>query len=161
MPRPQRSEPPVASGTSLEEMARLEPPRYDPLTLRGVSDEATERFERGMQRYRKADYAGAVVDLRAAADLDPDAAHIRFFLGIAHLMLGQDNAAVDRLRATIALGDSAYLDEAHWYLAKAFLRRRDLRAAETQLKRLLQLGGSRSDEARRLLTQIERLQRSG
>ena len=34
------------------------------------------------------------------------------------------------LQATIALGDSPYLEDAHWYLAKAFLRRKDLGAAE-------------------------------
>ena len=77
-------------------------------------------------------------------------------------MLGQDDAAIDRLRATIALGDSAYLEEAHWYLAKAFLRRKDLGAAETELKTLIQLRGSKSGEAGRLLTQVERLKdRSG
>ena len=130
--------------------------RYKAPTLRGVPDEATERFQRGMEHYRQADYAAAVGDLRTAAELDPDAAHIRFFLGISHLMLGQDDAAIDRLRATIALGDSPYLEEAHRYLAKAFLRRNDLGAAETQLKRLIQLRGSWSDEAQRLLTQVER-----
>jgi len=89
--------------------------------------------------------------------LDPDAPHIVFFLGISHLMLGQDDAAIAGLRATIALGDSPYLEEAHWYLAKAFLRRNDLRAAETQLRTLIDLRGSGRAEARRLLTQVETL----
>jgi tetratricopeptide (TPR) repeat protein len=156
-PRPQQPEARVAPGPSLEELARVEPPRYEPLRLRGAPDEATEQFKRGMERYRMADYTQAVEDLRAAAELDPGAAHIRFFLGICHLMLGQDNAAVDRLRATIALGDSPYLEDARLYLAKAYLRQRNLGAAETQLKRLIQLGGSESGEARQLLTQVERL----
>ena len=60
--------PPVATGPSLEQLARFEPPRYEPLRLRGVPDEATARFQRGMEHYRKADYAAAVDDLRAAAD---------------------------------------------------------------------------------------------
>jgi tetratricopeptide (TPR) repeat protein len=156
-PRAQPPEPRVTPEPSLEQLARVEPPRYEPLTLRGASNQATQRFQRGMERYRKADYAGAVDDLRAAAELDPDAAHINFFLGISHLMLGQDDVAIDRLRATIALGDSPYLEEAHFYLAKAFLRRKDLGAAEEQLKKLIQLRGSGSGEARRLLTQVERL----
>jgi tetratricopeptide (TPR) repeat protein len=156
-PKPQQPEPALAPEPSLEQLARVEPPSYEPPKLRGALDEATERFQRGMEHYRKADYAAAVGDLRTAAELDPDAAHIRFFLGISHLMLGQDDAAIDRLQATIALGDSPYLEEAHLYLAKAFLRRSDLGAAETQLKRLMQLRGSWSDEAQRLLTQVERL----
>ena len=125
--------------------------------MRGVPDDATARFQRGMDRYRQADYRGAVNELRAAAAQDPDAAHIRFYLGISQLMLGQDNAAIDSLRATIAIGDSAYLEDAHLYLAKAFLRRKDPAAAETQLKEVIKLGGTGSSEARRLLTQLERL----
>jgi tetratricopeptide (TPR) repeat protein len=148
---------PVVSGPSLEQLARVEAPRYKPPALRGAPDDATTRFQRGMEHYRQADYRRAAVDLRAAAELDPDAAHIRFFLGVTHLMLGQDTAAIDSLRATIALGDSAYLEEAHFYLAKAFLRQKDLAAAEAQLKTLIQLRGSGGDEARRLLSQVERL----
>ena len=159
IPQPRESKPTATPGPSLEELARVEAPRYEPLRLRGMPDEATVRFQRGMEHYRKADYRAAVDDLRVAAELDPDAAHIRFFLGIVYLMLGQDDAAIDRLRATIALGDSAYLEEAHLYLAKAFLRRKDLRAAETQVKALIELRGRWSDEARRLLTQLEGLKK--
>jgi tetratricopeptide (TPR) repeat protein len=125
--------------------------------MRDAGDQATARFRRGMERYRKADYTAAVADLRAASDLDPDAAHIRFFLGISYLMLGDDVAAMRQLRATIALGDSPYLEEAHFYLAKAFLRRHDIRAAETHLKKVIQLRGPRADEARRLLAAVEQL----
>jgi hypothetical protein len=156
-PQPSKPDSPAASEPSLDQLARFEPPRYEPLTLRGVPDESTERFRQGMERYRKADYEGAVVDLRAAGELDRDAAHIHFFLGISQLMLGQDSDAIDRLRATIAVGESPYLEEAHWYLAKAFLRRKDLGAAESQLKRLIQLRGSWSGEAGRLLAQVEQL----
>ena len=110
--------------------------------MRDVPDEATARFLRGMEHFRKADYMNAVEDLRRAAESDPDAAHIRFFLGVTHLMLGQDDAAIDRLRATIALGDSPYLEEAHWYLAKALLRRNNReRGSETELRTLIQLQG--------------------
>ena len=154
-PLPRAADPADAPPPSLEQLARVEPPRYDPLRLRGAPDEATARFERGMERYRAADYQAAIGDLREAAELDPDATHIRFFLGISHLMSGQDNAAIQHLRATIALGDSAYLEEAHWYLAKAFLRQKNVAAARAQLTKLVQLRGSRSAEAQRLLTQIE------
>jgi lipoprotein NlpI len=95
--------------------------------------------------------------LRAARKLDPNAAHISFFLGVSHLMLGHDDTAFDALRATIELGDSPYLEEAHFYLAKAYLRRRDVGAAEAHLNQVIQLRGSESEEARRLLAGIERL----
>jgi tetratricopeptide (TPR) repeat protein len=157
MPQPRASDAAVATGPSLEQLARFEPPRYEPLRVRGLSDEATARFQRGMEHYRRADYRAAVDDLRVAADMDPEAAHTRFFLGVAHLMLGQDDAGIARLRATIALGDSPYLEDAHFYLAKAFLKRKDFGAAETQLNALIRLPGSKSDEARRLLSGIQTL----
>jgi tetratricopeptide (TPR) repeat protein len=156
-PKPQPPPPAVVSRPSLEELARIEPARYEPRRFRDLPDEATRRFQSGMEHYRKADYAGAVADLREAARLDPDAPHIPFYLGISHLMLGHDDAAIDWLRATIALGDSPYREDAHFYLAKAFLRRNDLGAAEIQLRTLIELRGSGSGEAKRLLTQVERL----
>lgn len=156
-PQPPAPEPAIPSGPSLEQLARFEPPGYEPLRFRGIPDDATARFQRGIERYRRGDYGGAVDNLRVAAELDPDAAHICFFLGVSHLMLDQENAGIMRLRATIALGDSPYLEEAHFYLAKAFLRRQNVRAAETQLKTLIELRGSWSDEARRLLTDLQKL----
>jgi tetratricopeptide (TPR) repeat protein len=151
------SEPTVAPAPSLSQLARVEPPRYEPLTLRGARDKATTRFQAGMEHYQKADYRDAVTELRAAASLEPGAPHICFFLGISYLLAGQNRGAVEWLNATIALGDSAYLEEAHFYLAKAYLRQEDPGAAATHLKRVVQLRESRSGEARQLLTQLERL----
>jgi tetratricopeptide (TPR) repeat protein len=147
----------VAPEPSLEEFARVEPPRYPrqrSLRVGNGIDDATQRFERGMERYRRADFAGAIEDLRGAAALDPDAARIRFFLGISHLMVGQDDAAINELAATAALGKSPYLEKAYLYLAKAYLRRNDVALAEAQLKRVIELGGSDRVAARRLLTQL-------
>ncbi len=148
--------PPATPRPSLAALARVEPAPYEPLTFRSASADA-ERFRRGMERYRQADYRGAIVDLRAAQELDPDAPHVHFFLGVSHLLLGEDAAAVDQLRTTIALGDSPYLEEAHLYLAKAFLRQKNLDAAEQQLRELIALGGPGIEEARRLATQIREL----
>ena len=158
-PQPQESERAVPE-PSLEQLARIQPPPYQPIRLRGVPDEATARFQRGMERYQRADYAGALAELRGAAELDPEASHISFFLGICHLMVSEDDAGIERLRATIELGDSAYLEEAHLYLAKAFLRRKQFGAAEAQLKALIQLRGSKGAEAARLLTQVQKLKQS-
>ena len=55
--------------------------------------------------HRKADYTAAVTELRRGGT-DSEASHIGFFLGISQLMVGQDAAGIERLRVTIALGDS-------------------------------------------------------
>ena len=90
-----------------------------------------------------------------AARLSPDAPHISFFLAICHLLTGHVDAAVGGLQSTIALGDSRYLEEAHYYLAKARLRQGDVRAAQTELKRTIELRGQLEADARRLLAQVE------
>jgi len=154
-PAPQ---PPPIQRPSLQELARVEPAPYEPLTFRSAPADAAS-FRRGMERYQQADYRGAIVDLRAALELDAEAPHVRFFLGVSYLLVGEDTAAIDQLRKTVALGDSPYLEEAHWYLAKAFLRRHDVEAATAQLRELVKLRGSWSDEARQLLTQVEKLER--
>ncbi len=151
--------PDVGPAPSLDQLARVEPAPYEPATLRGVEDEAMARFRRGMARYRLREYAAAVAELRSAADLNPGGAHIPFFLGVSHLLLGEHDAAVDRLKAVIALGDSPYLEEAHWYLAKALLRRGDVAGGRTQLTALIRLNGTMRDEAQQLLVDLERIER--
>jgi tetratricopeptide (TPR) repeat protein len=178
-PEPTKTQAPEAKDLpepTIEQLARVEPARYEPNTLRGPVDEASQRFRRGMERYQDADYMKAADDLHGALKLDPDAPHISFFLGVCQLMSGNDAPAIDSLRATIALGDSPYLEDAHFYLAKAFLRRKDLEAATAELQQVIAVGGPRartsdgralkqvnptprSEEASRLLAEIERLKK--
>jgi TolA-binding protein len=153
--RPRTSE--SAPSPAIDQLARVEPAPYEPVTLRGPADEATSRFRQGMDKYQKRDYAGAVADLNAAADLDPDAAHVRFFLGVSYLLVGEDAAAIRQLQATVELGDSPYVEETHLYLARAFIRERNVQAAKAHLNTVIRLRGTHADEAQRLLSAIERL----
>ena len=142
---------------SLSDLARIDPPRYSPSRLRGVEDEATARYQEAMKRYAQRDYAGAVAGLSAASKLDPEAPHVLFFLGISHLMSGQPDAGINALRRTIALGDSPFAEDAHYFLAKASLHKRDLATAEKELTRTIELRGEREAEARQLLGQLRDL----
>jgi len=155
--RPDAPEAAATPVAPIEQLARVEPAPYERMTLRGPLDEATSRFRHGMEKYQKRDYSGAVTDLRAAAELAPDAAHIQFFLGVSELLIGEDTAAVGHLRKSLELGDSPYLEEAHLYLAKAYLRQRNIPAAEAQLRAVTRLRGARADEAQGLLAAIGRL----
>jgi tetratricopeptide (TPR) repeat protein len=140
---------------ALNVLARIEPPSYIPLSLRGPRNEAAVRFEAAMRRYVKGDYAGAIPDLTTASRLSPNAAHVTFFLAICRLLTDQLDAAIEGLQSTIAVGESPYLEEAHYYLAKARLRQGDLRAAQTELRRTIELRGQLEADARRLLAQVE------
>jgi TolA-binding protein len=144
--------PPVVA---LSVLTRVEPPVYVPAALRGPRDEAAEHFEAAMRRYVDGDYAGAIPGLRAAADLKPNAPQVLFFLAACQLITGEIDAAAAGFDRTIALGDSPYLEEAHFYLAKARLRQGRAAAARGELQQVINRHGRMEEEARRLVGQID------
>jgi tetratricopeptide (TPR) repeat protein len=139
---------------SLMMLARIEPPSYIPPALRGAEDEAAERFRIGMKHYQDGLYGEAVPDLRAAAELNPERAGIRFFLGICLLLTEKTNEGIEELRKTISLGDSVYLEEAHFYLAKAYLGKGDVGAAKAELNWVQEKGSNLKEEAAQILAQL-------
>ncbi len=148
--------PPVT--VSLAELGRFQPPTFAAASLRGIQDEATTRFLSGMQHYADRDYRAAVADLRAAARLDPESAHATFFLGVCYVLTGKLEEGIRALRQTIAVGDSPYLEEAHFYLAKAFLQNNDPARARQEVERTIRLQGPLEHESRQLLAALDRWQ---
>ncbi len=146
--------PPVVA---LSMLARFEPPPYAAAVLRGPHDEAAATFDAAMRRYVKRDYAGAVPGLDAAVAMRPDVPHYAFFLGVCYLLTDRADLAVAGLQKTVAVGESPYLEEAHFYLAKARLRQGDLQAAREELERAIERQGRLEAEARRLLAQVDAL----
>ena len=144
-----------AGSDKISVLSKFEPPLYIPPSLRGAVDEASERLRAGMMRYQLGDYAGAIPILRSAAERNPRGAPIRFFLGICYLLSGQTDEGCRELKITIELGDSAYLEEAHFYLAKGLLRQGHIRPARLELKAVVELGGRFEKEAARLLTELK------
>ena len=133
------------------------PPPYKPVTVRGAIDEASELFRAAMQHYVEGDYVTAIEGLQAAARLKPGAPDISFFLGICYLLMEQPDLASEHLAKTVAFGNSPYLEEAHFYLAKAYLRKGDIGGAEKELIRAVQLRGELESNAQELLGQLEAL----
>jgi len=153
-PAPAPVQPPT-----LAELAQVQPPAYNVAVLRGAPDPATRRFRKAMEVYRKQQYRAAIPGLRQAAQLNPSAPDIRFFLGICYLLDEHPAEANEELQRTVALGETPYLEAAHFYLAKARLRENDLSGAKTELEKTIQLRGDREAEARRLLGQVETITR--
>src|SRR4030042_2879833 len=142
------------TAAALSMLARIEPPLYIPPALRGAEDEATERFRTGMKHYQEGRYGEAIPDLRAAAELNPGKAATRFFLGICLLMTGQTDAGIEELKGTIGLGDSVYLEEAHFYLAKAHLGKGDVGGGGERPNGVLGRRGNSKEEAGQILAQL-------
>jgi TolA-binding protein len=147
-----------STAVTLAELGRFEPPPFTAGSLRGSQDASAPRFREGMTQYARGDYRGAIAGLRAAARLDPEAAHAAFFLGICHVLSGEHDEGIRALRQTIQLGDSPFLEEAHFYLAKALLQQNDPASARQELMRTIELKGPLEQQARQLLADLDRTQ---
>lgn len=142
---------------TLAQLAVVTPPPYEPVTLRSTPDAATRRFRDAMTRYREGDHAGAIPGLAEAVQLDPDRAQAQFYLGACYLLTQQPARAIPAFEAAIARGDSAYAEEAHFYLAKAFLAMGNAVASRAALEAVLAIQGPRAAEARALLDRLKAL----
>jgi len=139
----------------LARLARVDPPRYSPRVLRGASDEAAASFQQGMKAYVAGDYGAAIPSLRKAARLDTERSDIAFFLAASELLAGNTADAVGEFVRTIAMEDTPFLEEAHFFLAKAYLAQGDADRARAELVRVRSLHGERDSEAGELLVQLE------
>ena len=143
-----------------EELARIEEaPSYLQATIRGGTEgPAQEKFRQGMQLYQQGKYAEAVPYLRSAAESDPELFPRKFYLGITLLMTNQNDEAIQNLLSLVKSSSNPYLEESHWYLAKACFRKKDIKSGKEQLEAVAGLNGPHAPEARRLL---ERLRETG
>jgi TolA-binding protein len=158
-PKPEvagQSQAPSPAASSLEELARVEPPPYSAVVLRGAEDEAQEGFQTAMRYYVKGEYAHAIPGLRASVKASPQTARFNFYLGACYLLTDQTDSAIESFRKTVSLGDPSYSEPAHFYLAKASLRSRQVTAAEDELQKTVQLHGSMEAEAAEILHQLRK-----
>lgn len=153
-----RLQPAPGPRAELAELAAFEPPTYVPVRLRGSEDEAARRFREAMEFYAAGDWRGALPGLRAAAALDPEAPHLAFYLGACALLAGDTDEAISALERTAALGDTPFLEEALFYLAKARLQAGEVGAARAELAKVIELNGDRLEEARGLLGRLDALE---
>jgi TolA-binding protein len=86
-----------------------------------------------MAAYASKDYDAATTGLKAALDVGVDSAPAEFFRSASLLMLKRNYDAAAGFTRVIALGESPYLPESRYYLAKALLRQGLARDAVQQL----------------------------
>jgi tetratricopeptide (TPR) repeat protein len=144
----------AALSPALLELARIEPPSYDSVRLRGAQDEAQQRFREAMDFYTAADYASAIPGLEEAATLDPNAPNISFYLGACYLLTERTSKGVAELDRAVEMGDTPYLEEALLLLAQGHIRRQDLNDARTALERIVLLNGDLEPRASAMLERL-------
>lgn len=115
-------------------------PIYLGVAVRAASEQGTKLFAAGMRAYTGARYTNAVTDLRGARSAGVDGPAPSFFLGASHLMLGDAKGAAEEFARVIALRETPYLAEAHYYRAKALLRLGQFDDAVIELERSTRAG---------------------
>lgn len=140
--------------SDLRALGTIVPPRFDAPRLRSTSSASRRTFLQAMERYERGDYEQAVEGLRGAVDQDPKSIPARFFLAVSYLQLERNSDGVEHLREVVRLGESAYLEDAHYFLAKAHIRQGDLDSARKELQAAIALDGDRRAEASQLLSEI-------
>ncbi len=143
----------------LAQLALIVPPRYVPLAVRGGPAPPAGSFDAAMAHYvagRHREAAAALRELSQAAPADPG---ITFFWGISELVLGHPAAAREGLTRAIAADVQPYADEAHFYLAKAYLAEDAVDQARTELRYAAKHEAGPEGEAQRLLAELDRLPR--
>jgi tetratricopeptide (TPR) repeat protein len=109
---------------------------------------AEQLFMQAMVHYGKGNYGTASEILQEATAQDPEAPELRFFLGVCYLLTHDTIAGMHELKVAVALGPSPYLEQSHFYLAKAFLQQKDLAHARTELDAIIGLHGPMEKTAR-------------
>ena len=151
---PPQASPPAPSPSPLSPLGAIDPPVYTPPRLRGVTTAAQREFGAAMDLYSARDYAGAITGLRRAIAADDTLLPARFYLAVSYLQTDRTADAVQELQKVVAAGESPYLEDARFFLAKARIREGDIAAARAELTRVVAMDGERREEAVRLLAQL-------
>jgi hypothetical protein len=131
-----------------ELLAAFQAPVYIPETG------APKAFAKAMTHYADQDFAGAIPELRAAANAALGFVAARFYLGICLLLTGDRISGIEELRAVTQAGDTPYLERARFYLAKGLIAEHDITRAQTQLESLIAQHGDLEKQGAVLLAQI-------
>lgn len=108
-----------------------------------------------MRDYSNRNYAGALARLDAVVKAHPDLLVARLYLGICSLYNGKGNAGIEELRSLVAEGNTPYVEQARYYLAKGLIGSGDVGGARHQLDALIAMHGEMAQQAEALLARIK------
>lgn len=138
------------------ELAKLDPPNYERLQLRG-SDPTSAKFDAAMQYYSRGEYREAIAALRPVADTNREDPEPRFFLATAELLSQQPREAIADFQEVIKLGDRRFVDQSRFLAAKAWLQQNQPDEATQALQVLASGSGRYASSATILLNEIKAL----
>ena len=158
--------PQLIASNAVPDAGAVDPLAYRPAVLRGGSEDSSQRFRQVMSAYQSHDYRKAAVGLSSIPVGVPGSgkpedhitdAGVQLFLGISRLMLNENGEAVVALRRAVEYGDTPYLENSGYYLAKGLIRQKQYSGAAQQLRQTIALNGDRQRDAQQLLEQVNAL----
>ncbi len=120
----------------------------------GTPDTGRVLFQKGMTAYVEGRYDDAIGFLQSAAQREKKTDDINFYLGVSQILAGHPQEAAIPLGKVIALGKSAYLQSAHYYLGKACVQQVKLNQAESEFREAAVLPGRVTADSKALLARI-------
>lgn len=135
------------------------PPAYGGIAVRRDAVPAESLFEAGMTRYAAGDVSGATALLADARARGADSVPTSFFLGVTHLLQGDEQSALHELRVVLHRPLNAYTAESHYYSAKAWLRRGRADSALAHLRAATAIAGPFAANARALADSVLEVER--
>lgn len=107
----------------VRELGRLAAgPAYGGVVVRADDAPADSIFAHGMDLYARGNYSGADTVLKRARVAGADSALTGFFIGASLLMVDRAQEAANEFATVVRIGETPYLAEGRYYLAKSLLR---------------------------------------
>ena len=145
---------PSAPAVDLRALGAIVPPPFNAPRLRDGSTASRRAFLDAMAHYARGDCQQAIGGLQTAVEQDPKSIQAHFYFAVCSLQLDRNAQAADHLRTVVQLGESPYLEDAHFFLAKTHIRQGDLGSARRELQAVIALEGDRRSDASTLLNQL-------
>ena len=117
-------------------------------------------FRDAMDAYVDKRYADASDLLERAAQAEPNAPDVSFYLGVCRLLQGKPADSIVPLQSVLADEKSPWTQSAYFYLAKAYIQTGDLARAETHLQAAANIAGRLKAEAGSELTRLQAIRAS-
>ncbi len=140
------------------QMVQVDRPPFSVPALRSVPDSATRQFYSAMEPYQRNDYPAAIQSLKKFLDGSPKNVRpyidAEFFLGACYLLTNQADNASTTLEPVLA-AESPYLEEAHFLMADAWLKKGDPDHARVELEKVIAMGGDLKTRAQALLASLK------
>jgi tetratricopeptide (TPR) repeat protein len=114
-------------------------------------------FKDAMLAYLDRNYDDATELLEKDLQTEPDAPDANFYLGVCELLSGQADESLGHLQIAAKSAPSSLAQQAHFYLAKAYVQTRDLASAEKELSAAAAIVGQFTASARADLASVQAL----